>query len=309
LGVESGRSRARAGHVVEGSRLPRVTIDFFRVHFADPNYNGTFEAVLATIDQRRGRDRNVPTTGGWNHFHRLTTSRNRHIGDLLRVQADQLPVAADRDGTIEDLALEHDQGIAAVTYFYYRLSNRVLLMLRSSGGLSGPGFEHLIKELGGVDVELRPVPQLETLERLRRLRQVRKISFKLATPDPEHHLRVGRGVEGLFDLMGEFEASVADVTLSVDRRRDSRLNRGRAIALLESLYRLGQRSTDVKKATVQGLDPTEERTIALDLLHGRMVERVEVPVGPNRRLSEDGCTGALENAYVTRSAELEELYG
>src|SRR6266478_8647840 len=111
--------------------MPRVSIDFFRVYFLDPDYQGTFEAVLDQINGRQGRDRNVATTGGWSHFHRLSKGSRRLVGDVLKVQADQLPVAADLEGTIEDLALGKDQGIAAVTYFYYRLANRVMLMLRS----------------------------------------------------------------------------------------------------------------------------------------------------------------------------------
>lgn len=290
--------------------MARVTIDFFRVHFTEPEYPGTFEEVLAEIDRRQGTERNVAIAAGWTHFHRLKVGTRALIGDLLRVQADQLPVAANLEGTVEELALEQDQGIAAVTYFYYRRTTRVLLMLRSAGGLTGPGFEHLIRELSGVTVELRPVPQLEVVKRMKKLSPVRSISFKLAGPDAAHHIRAGRGIAGLLELMGEYEADVVDITLSVDRRRESRLNRGHAVSLLEQLHRLGQQEgSEVKKAKVRGLDPEEERTVALDLLHGRMVERVDVPVGPNRRLHDESCLEALSKAYTRKSADLDEMYG
>ncbi|HSF05659.1 MAG TPA: hypothetical protein VLG10_07680 [Methylomirabilota bacterium] len=90
----------------------------FRVEVVAQNYNGALEAILKQIDSRQGRECTVATTGGWSHFHRMTVGGRRVVGDVLRVQTDQLPAAADRDGEIEDPALEKDQGIAA--YFYYR---------------------------------------------------------------------------------------------------------------------------------------------------------------------------------------------
>lgn len=289
--------------------MPRVTIDFFRVHFADPNYQGTFEDLLEGIMARPAAERSVQIAGGWNHFHRLTSSPRRLAGDVLRVRADQIPPAADMEGRLEDLGLDPDQGIAAVTYFYYRRSNRVLLLLRSPGGLSGPGLEHLVQKITDVAIELRPVPQLEILEKLRRLRNVKKLEFKLSTPDPEQHALAGRGVVGLFDLMAEFDAHVVEVRLAAGRKRDVFLNRSRTVRFGERLLRLGQRSSEVEKAKVHGLDPAEERTLALDLLHGRMVVQTEVEVGPNRWLDDASCIGALERAYNTKSADLAELYG
>src|SRR5206468_11830357 len=118
-----------------------------------------------------------------------------------------------------DLELGNDQGIAAVTYFYYRRENRVLLTLRSPGAVGAPGLEHLIRELTTVEIELRPVPQLEIVERLHRLRDVRALEFKLSSPDPEHHARAGRSITGLFDIMSEFDAHVVELRLAVGRRR------------------------------------------------------------------------------------------
>jgi len=288
--------------------LPDVAIDFFRVTVVEPNYAGTFETVLNTINALQGEARNVPTKSGWQHFHRMAVQPHSIVGDILNVRADQLPAAADREGRIEDLALEMDQGIAAVTYFYYRRANRVLLMLRSPGGLSAPGLEHLVHELSGIEVEILPVPQPELIRRLKKMREISRLEMKIATPDAAAHFKGGAAIAGMFDLMSEFDARVIEVKLFAGRRKNIKLNRTKALSVAEQLYRVSKKSGDVKKAKVRGLDPVEQRTVVLDLLHGRMVVSATVEVGQNRRLVDTSCLGALENAYLSNRDDIIDSY-
>lgn len=289
--------------------MPNATIEFFRVHITDPNHTGTFEALLDGLQAREPKDRTAKNNAGWDHFHRWATTANRGVGDVLRVRADQLPAAADVEGTLEDLALDKDQGIAAVTYFYYRRSNRAFLMLRTPGSLGAPGIEYLIKQLTAVDVELRVVMPLDEIEKLRRMREMKRVSFKLSTPDPEQHVIAGKSVAGVFDVMAEFDAHVVEMTLAAGRKKAERLNRSKTIRLAEQLQRAARKTGDVTKAIVYGIDPVEEKSITLDLLHARMRVKAEVSVGPNRRLDDASCVSALEAAYISKSEELEEIFG
>lgn len=287
--------------------MPQIKIDFYRAQLP-ADYNGTFQALLTDVFDRPPEERLEEVPGGWILSLRLAPARRHLTGTILRAKADEIPPAADRAGRLEDLQLARNQGIAGLTHFYYRPGNRVLLLQRNPQGVRAPAFENYLRRLGDTDVELVPILQGEVLRRLRRFRVVRKVYIRLANPQARVHFRAGRSIEALINLMDEHEALMAEVVLGMGYQRGS-LNMRKTIPLLERLARLSERSREVQKVVAVGKEHEEEKTLILDLLRDKMVETGEVPVGANRRLSEEGCRRALEEAYERRKDEIEEAHG
>lgn len=286
--------------------MPQVKIDFYRVDLPD-DHDGPFQDLLQQLIGLPPEQRSLAVQGGWVHFKALTMSRTHALGQMFRVRADQIPSAVDLAGEIEQLALADDQGIAWPTHFYYRLPNRTLLLLRGPQAVHGPSFEDFISRKSEVAISLAPVPQPEVVRRLRRMQDVKKVQLQLADADAFQHFRQGRAIVSLVDIMNHYDAPMAELTLSIGRRRTTRLNRQRAVSLCEQLLRMSTDGQRVGKARIIGWDPDDERTVLLDLLHGKMVESAEVLL-ENRQLSYAGCVGALEAAYERRRNDLAELY-
>ncbi len=283
-----------------------VKIDFYRVELP-ADHPESFEQVLQRLAAAAAADRNLSVAGGWIHFQAVDETPVLCRGTMVRVQSEQLPRVADLAGVLADINLAADQGLASVTHFYYRRGNRVLLLLRNRQGVRAPTFEYFFAERANVAVALQPVPLLEIVRRLKRMKEVKKVQFSLSDPDALHHFRAGRSISSLLDIMNDYNAPTVEIALSIGRRRKSRLDRQKAISLGEQLLRMSNEGARVGQAKVVGWDPEDERGVVLDLLHGRMEETREIPV-VNRRLSDEGCVAALEDAYSRKKADLDEMY-
>jgi hypothetical protein len=287
--------------------MPRIKIEFYRVYLPD-DYDGTFEELLREIRTRPAHQRLARTHVGWTVLHSFSQSRTYCSGIILKAKADEIPAAANQAGELQDLHLGRDQGIAGLTHFYYRPTNRVLLLQRHPHGVWSTSFETYVEDIAGIPIELRPIINREVMQKLRRLRTIRKIAIKLANPRALEHYNAGRSIKELIDLMNDYNAPIAEVTLSMGHERGS-LNRRPTVALLERLFGLHGQLDEVKKIIAYGREHEEERMLVLDLLRDRMIETADVPVGDNRRLSDDACAIALQQAYERRHGDIEAQVG
>src|SRR5437868_5776843 len=126
--------------------MPIIKIDFFQIALDRNGNPPDLEGMLTNVFARDPEDRVQSTPDGWIHLLELREFNRYLSGVLLKAKTDQIPPVADRSGSLQDLLLREDQGIAGLTHFYYRRSNRILLMQRSFYGVRPGAFARYFDE-------------------------------------------------------------------------------------------------------------------------------------------------------------------
>ena len=148
--------------------MPKISIDFFQVKIS-PKDDGpvpNLQQLLLEIHSRDPAVRSMPVSDGWINLLSLSPFPTAIAGVFLKAKADEIPPLASRSGRLEDITLNDDQGLAGLTHFYYRPTNRILLLQRNMRGVRGASFEKYFRQMTGFDVELQVVLQANAMRRL-----------------------------------------------------------------------------------------------------------------------------------------------
>ena len=289
----------------------KVRFDFYRVTVRDDEM--TFDQILSRArGLAAGQARTRTVNGTPVRLQVISQTQAPTTGDMGRIRMTELPPRATLGGRLSDLNLDADEGLGEETAFSYYSGLQVLVVQRNFYGVSAPSLAGYFTAISGKVVVLEPVIEPGALARLRRITDVRQFDVSVAGIHNPATIaaqeRQDPGFIKMANLLEEFEAPAVHMHISMEHERGSlSIRRVRSAARrLISLNNSGE--VRVKKIEVRGTTSDDELLI-VDLLKDRMVEEIEVRLNTRRRLPYNARARALVEAYNTREAQLQSLFG
>lgn len=288
-----------------------MRIDFLRVlHRGAPLFR--LGDILGAIAGQPLPNRNHEIGG--DTFRLQSLNRNGPLvdGDMVRIRMDNIPVKASLDGSIEDLALDDDEGIGEESAFVFDTELAVLVYQRNRTGVSSWRFGSYIDNFANLDeaVAIDPIIQSDAYRKIIEMDRQTRIELRCARVDnPEFW----PGADAVSETMRRFSnLKAGNVALTVScGRGDAAMDRGVVRNIVDSLRGMARADHDhdraLKALRVTGKTANDE-TLVVDLLEDRMVETCEVDVGSHRHAPYEGRVAKLMDAYRARRAEIRGMF-
>jgi hypothetical protein len=284
----------------------KISVDFYRVEMpmqTTETFNSVLHRIAGSPDDA---SRNVEMGGYAYRLHQARFERDLCEGEMVRIRMDQVPLKAKLSGYVAPLELEDDEGIGEdMAFLFYRLTN-VLVVQRSRLAVSPARFAGYVEARGGLDgpVIFDPLLQKNALQRLNALNAIRKVEVRLTGVDhPEHLKDEAHGLNGVIDLLGQFDAPDVALTLSMGRTRGS-LGVVDCLQSIKTLNRVaGENERNFTKLEVHGQRGPQEPEV-IDLVKDRVVETFELEPDYHRRISYEARRLALREALRRRMKEV-----
>lgn len=284
----------------------KISVDFYRVEMPMQTTE-TFNSVLHRVEgSPDDASRNVEMGGYAYRLQHANFEAELGEGEMVRIRMDEVPLKAKLSGYVAPFELEDDEGIAEDTAFLFYRPTNVLVMQRSRIGVSAARLAGYLESRGGLDgpIIFDPLLQKNALQRLNALNAIRKVDVRLARVDhPEHLKDEAHGLNGVIELLGQFDAPDVALTLSMGRLRGS-LGVVDCLQTIKTLNRVAKENEhNVTKLEVHGQRGPQEPEI-IDLVKDRMVETFELEVDHQRRISYEARRLALREALRRRMKEV-----
>lgn len=293
---------------------PILKADFFRVTMPE-GCNRSFNEVVSEVFGRNPVElRNFPVQEG--HYIRIQEGYQGptyYEAELVRIRMDKMPTKASLAGGIEPFQFEADEGVGEETAFYYHMPTQILVLQYNRYGVLastvGRYFQIIAQVEGEIDFD--PVLQEDALIRMARMRSFRKFSFRIAGGQNAQIFQgLGYGVGAMADLINDFQAPSAEISLSMGHvRKGSLMMDAVGNTIRRVLGIAAEHPNKVAKLQISGREEGGHETRLIDLLHDRMIERIPVELDKNRRLSYLTRRQALQQAWIKRQDELLRMYG
>lgn len=238
-------------------------------------------------------------------LHESHLSRGEWEGDLVRIRMTALPPKAGLDGSMETIDFDDDEGLGEESAFLFHPATRTLVLQYNHFGVTPNLFARYFENIGNLEgmIELLPAIRPDMMERVADMDEYRVLEIGLAGLENSTALgNQGRSLSGLVDVINEFQAPAARITLSMSHQRGTlaRQTLTRTIQWLRG-------SQQVTKIKVTGKDDDESRVI--DLLHYRLVEKDDIELDEHRRMPYASRRAAVHNAWNRHRNGITQLFG
>lgn len=290
--------------------IKTLKFDFYQVTMpqTDPR---TFTAVLDSINNIEGENR-VYDTGQYPIRLQTITRRPAYfIGDVARIRMNDIPDKMKLSGETEPIELDDDQGLGEITTFIYNPNISLLVLLRNRYAVTATGFAHYFQFKGNINGELVLHPLLETaaLQRLARMRIVKKFEMGVTAPgNAQIYENLGLRPQAVLDLMNAAPKARVDITFMMDRDRDASFPLAAVQRVARSLVDLNA-NNEIVKLVISGKDNPDEPREVVDLLEEVIVEKEDVNIRNERRITELHRHQAIETVYARREREMLRMLG
>jgi len=282
-----------------------LKFDFYQVDMpqTDPR---PFETVIDTINNLQGADRVYNTD---KYPIRLQTVNRRpayYIGDIAKIRMNDIPDKMKLSGETEPIDLDDDQGLGEITSFIYNPDIRLLVLLRNRYAVSATGFAHYYQFKGNINGELilRPLIETAALQRLTQMGIVKKFELGLAAPgNAQIYQTLGLRPQAVLDLMDVAPKVKVDISFMMDRERNSTFSLAAVQRIAGNLINLNN-NNEIVKLSISGKDNPDESTDVLDLLEEIIVEKEDVNIRNERRITEVDRHHAITTVYQRREQEM-----
>lgn len=289
-----------------------MKIDYYQVVLPS-NESRTFADLLELLmqtpnDETRNRDyQGVPI-----RLQKIRKVNAVWFGDMVKIRMDGIPPKTKLTGHQEDIDLDDDEGLGEETAFLFDTRTGILVFQRNKFAVSATAFSHYFVIMCGVaDVEFRPALRSDAMARLQTFTHHRKLEIGIAGLNNLQLFRgAGKGVEALVDLSSEFQAPSISLTVSMGHNKGTLAKVKACVSSLVEIFRQeeGVGPIPVTKILVSGKEGEDQPTEIIDLLEDRMVDVEKVDLGRDHEASRNARLGALQNAFLKRKAELENLF-
>jgi|GEM_PF-1924619 len=237
----------------------------------------------------------------------LSTFEGGFKGDTIRIEMDNLPIVAAKNGSVTPFDLEDDEGIGERAAFCFFSSGGFLVLEKRRTATSISRLCELFDELlTACDsyVIAEPLLRRDALERFAKLSEVRKIEFSFASPtDMEAVSSPKDTVLDSVRKMKDLGANSIGVTISAGRSKNGLKPKSRN--LISRL--LGEGAPQASKIRVSGR--TDNKTPDLiDFIEERITSKKRVRT-TNRRISFETRIKVLRESWEEQRREIESTYG
>jgi hypothetical protein len=300
----------------------KINVDFYRIDLTDNREK--FEDLLQRVMSLSKKQRIMDVGATPINFHTASSDGEFWHGEVIRIRMVDPPVKASREGAIEDILLDDDEGIGEKTAFLYHCQTKILLVQSTQGGVSISTFlTYFNKIFQNIRVFADPVLQLDAMKRLNRLDTVQKFEVRVAGLDnpgklfQDDDLAIG----ALHDIAEQFHAPIVSITLSTGKKKKHSLDVKSTVEAAKKFLLIGNhaKNSSGKKQKAQTIRITGFATedeegemkrtkLFVDLLHDRMRERVDSDMTGRRSIPYVSRVEALKKAWENRQAEILEMF-
>lgn len=300
----------------------KIIVDFYRIELA--NVQTKFEQLLQKIIALPRKERTVDVRLTPINLYDASQDGDFWHGEITRIRMIDPPVKASRDGEVEDIPLDEDEGIGEKTAFLYHCSTRVLLLQTTHSGVSISTFLQYFQTIcQNTRISADPILQPQAMKKLGQMHDIQKFEVRVAGLDnpgklfQEDDLAIGTFQK----IADDFCAPMMNITLSVGNKKDRslsidnvvRIAKNLVIKSSEQLEKPGGKQQKVNTIRITGSTMDSEENEAttklfVDLLRDRMRERVDVRIQGRGNISYSIRIQALETAWQRREKEILALF-
>lgn len=282
-----------------------LKFDFYQVDMpqTDPR---SFEAVIDTINLLQGAERVYNTDKYPIRLQAVIRRPAYYIGDIAKIRMDDIPDKMKLSGETEPIDLDDDQGLGEITSFIYNPAIRLLVLLRNRYAVSATGFAHYYQFKGNINGELLLKPLIETaaLQRLAQMGIIKKFEIGLSAPgNAQIYQTLGLRPQAVLDLMDVAPKVKVDITFMMDREKNSTFSLANVQRIAGNLINLND-NNEIVKLAISGKDNPDESTDVLDLLEDIIVEKEDVNIRNERRITDQDRHHAITTVYQRREQEM-----
>lgn len=270
--------------------MPTIWIEFYKPKLPEDEQR-TFEDVLNAIARMPLRQR-LRTDFDPMGIFSLDQDGRSYVGDTARIRMEDLPRVVDiTTGQRHDINIAAREGLSEEIHFLYDATLDVIA-IQKRGMLRASALRDLIGDLTGTGVQFLVILREDAWRRFQRMPLIKKIIFKLARPVDLRGIR-RLSIFKTYQQLDEFDGVSSKVEISIERQKNTSLNRVRVRNTVQSFRERG----DFISLSVTGpvRDGGEERLETIDFVHDSLKHRENVP-HRGRRLDPDGCRLALRRA-------------
>lgn len=275
-----------------------LKFDFYQIRLPQTEQR-SFEAILNEINVLQGEQRVFDTGQYPIRLQTVTQRGGYYIGDIAKIRMNDIPDKMKLSGETEPIELEDDQGLGEITSFIFNPALNVLVLLRNRYAVTATGYAHYFQNKGTVHGELIMDPILETsaLQKLARMGIVKKFELSVAAPgNAQIYQNIGLRPQAVLELMDAAPKASIDITLMMDRDRDRTFSVANVRRIVTSL--LGQNQhNEITRLVVSGKDNPDEPRQVVDLLEEVMVEKEDVILRNQRRITDADRHHAMTTVY------------
>jgi len=297
--------------LLERGVMPRTTkADFYRVEV--PHGAPSVEQILASANALADDDdRKLLEHDGFAvRIQHGGQHGNHYECDFIRIDFEDIPLKAKRDGTTEYLDLDEDEGVGDQTAALYDSIYDVLVLERNRLGVTPTKFARYLEHIARLDspVIISPVITPDGLRRLASMSTIRKLKMRIASVDRLNAVAdENTSTASMIQLGQQFEAPQVEVTVGFGHKRGV-LHKPSVRSLLRSLTDIARRQhSTVAKLEVQGTDNQNEYE-KFDLLDNRMIEEEELQPDAHRDIPYSERKEFLQRSRTTRHQEIISMF-
>jgi hypothetical protein len=285
-----------------------ITVDFYKV--AIPADSGDLPAIFNTIVESP----NPVLEFGGDFFLLQSVGRSGQIwhGDITRVRT-ELPVTrGSATGKTEVIPCGANEGPYEQAAFLYSPPTQTLIIQRNRAGAATRGFALCVKHYGQFEdaVELEPLIEQTVWDRVARMEYVKRFEIKVAgLESPKVFQDQAYGVNAIGDFMEKMSAPTIQIVASIGRGRGHRALNGKTVkeAARRLLKLSNKEAPEITKIEIGGKDE-EEHSDLVDLIKGRISEKISISRATDKTLPLSERMNALHAAWQKRRDEIALLY-
>ncbi|WP_368649004.1 DUF6731 family protein [Castellaniella ginsengisoli] len=217
-----------------------------------------------------------------------------------RCRFGEVPVQGKTDGSEEDVKLKPGHGLVEKNHFLFFPSQNLVVYQRNQTGSHYSKFQKYISQAHGRDViSLEPILTSDSYARLLAPGvKAKRIDISFQQPkDPSLYQQ--EWTKDAIRLIKSVGGTSARITIGVGRTRSTLLGKGKDAAVMLAKAGLAR----VARVKV------EDMSEPIDLIADRVVETVQVLLGPNGRPLSEFVYAALDQAKSKRQADLDAFFG
>lgn len=286
-----------------------LKVAFYQVQCPD---GITFADVLTKARRKKDEDRTIEVHQKLIRLQDISKSKDNWEGDTIHIRMDEVPPKASIDGELSNIELEDDEGIGEETAFLYNEAIDILALQQNIYGVTEPSFCRYFEKAAQINgpIFLFPVIQSGALQKFTNLHTVKKIEVKLARPKNMKQFAKtdGKSTSDVIEMINNFEAPTANITLSVGRNRKEELNLNSVKNLVKGLLGMNQSGDNVKSIKISGA-ATGFGSTAIELIEERMIEQFSAEPDEDRRVKYATRKDLIKTAWDNREAELIQQFG
>ena len=302
--------------------MASIKCDFYQVTLPDRSQR-SFEQMIDAIGT--STDDETRTIEYWdNSMIRLQSAQKFNdiiVVEMLRIKMKHPPVKAHINGTTENFDLTENQGPGESTFFLYSEATKTIVIHKSASGVP-PGAIRLyfegkckVKEIKFLDwLDQDIMTKLAASRNFRAFEIAINSDIAIASANNPALLRgrIGSVIRAL--SQGSANRRIAprlDLRLSMGSNQKGSIGSNEEV--IEDAHAYLELNSDVpgtvQKLVITGSIDGIDEPKPLDLLKGKMVERITMPELHGRNYSSQDYRTALIQAWENRREEIEFLCG